>query len=52
VICLETYGNSISNTKFFMYYFKNMSSLKINYHKSDVMVMGYLQRKVLKLLGC
>jgi hypothetical protein len=40
MICLETDEDSIFNTKFLLYYFENMSRLKINYHKSEVMVMG------------
>jgi hypothetical protein len=30
VICLETDEESITNAKFLMYYFENMSDLKIN----------------------
>jgi hypothetical protein len=40
VICLEIDEDSIANTKFLLYYFENMSSLKINYHKSEVIVLG------------
>lgn len=32
---------SIKNTKFLLYYFKWMSGLKINYHKSEVVTFGY-----------
>jgi hypothetical protein len=40
MICLETNEGSIANTKFLLYCFENMSGLKINYHKSEVMVLG------------
>jgi hypothetical protein len=40
VICLEIDEESIANTKFLLYYFENMFGLKINYHKSEVMVLG------------
>jgi hypothetical protein len=40
VICLEIDEESITNTKFLLYYFENMFGLKINYHKSEVMVLG------------
>lgn len=35
--CREDY---ILNLKFLLYYFEWMSRLKINYHKSDIFVMG------------
>jgi hypothetical protein len=40
IICLEVYENSIVHTKFLLYCFECFSGLKINYHKSEVMVMG------------
>jgi hypothetical protein len=40
IICLEVDENSIAHTKFLLYCFESLSSLKINYHKSEVMVMG------------
>jgi hypothetical protein len=49
VICLETDEDSIENTKFLLYCFENMSGLKINYHKSEVIVLGSPVRKVAKL---
>jgi hypothetical protein len=55
VICLEVDDDSIANTKFLLYYFGNMSSLKINYHKSEVMVLGVPREesaKIAKLLNC
>jgi hypothetical protein len=32
--------DSIMHTKFLLYYFESLSGLKINYHKSEVMLMG------------
>jgi hypothetical protein len=49
VICLETYEDSIANTKFLLYCFENMSGLKINYHKSEVIVLGCLVKRALEL---
>jgi hypothetical protein len=49
VIRLETDEDSIENTKFLLYCFENMSGLKINYHKSEVIVLGSPVRKVAKL---
>jgi hypothetical protein len=55
VICLETDEGSIANTKFLLYCFENMSRLKINYHKSEVMVLGISVEKIARnarLLNC
>jgi hypothetical protein len=54
VICLEIDEDSIANTKFLLYYFENMSSLKINYHKSEVIVLGSLvwSARIARLLNC
>jgi hypothetical protein len=40
IIFLEVEEQSISNVKFLLYCFKNMSGLKINYQKSEVIVLG------------
>jgi hypothetical protein len=40
IICIKADENSIMHTKFLLYCFESMSGLKINYHKSDVMVLG------------
>jgi hypothetical protein len=55
VICLETYEDSIANTKFLLYCFENMSGLKINYHKSEVIVLGVPSEesaRIAKLFNC
>jgi hypothetical protein len=55
VICLEIDENSIANTKFLLYYFENMSGLKINYHKSEVMVLGVPveeSARIARMLNC
>jgi hypothetical protein len=49
VICLETDEDSIANAKFLPYCFKNMSGMKINYHKSELIVLGCLVKRVLEL---
>jgi hypothetical protein len=30
----------IANAKFLLYYFENMFGMKLNYHKSEVVVVG------------
>jgi hypothetical protein len=55
VICLETDDESISNIKFLLYCFENMSGLKINYNKSEVMAMGVSAEessRIARLLSC
>jgi hypothetical protein len=55
VICLETDDESISNIKFLLYCFENMSGLKINYNKSEVMAMGVSAEessRTARLLSC
>ena len=41
IFLVEGSDADISNLKFLLLSFQQMSSLKINYDKSDVMVMGY-----------
>jgi hypothetical protein len=41
IIFLECDEESIANTKFLFYCFENMSGLKINFHRSEVMMVGY-----------
>jgi hypothetical protein len=46
---------SIIHTKFLLYFFKNMSCLKINYQKSEVLVIGGSeeeQERVAGMLNC
>jgi hypothetical protein len=40
IICIEVNEDSITHTKFLLYYFEGLSGLKINYHKCEVMVLG------------
>lgn len=40
VLMIECYDAYILNFKFLMYYFEWMSGLKINYHKSEVFLLG------------
>jgi hypothetical protein len=45
----------ISNLKFLLMCFEDMSGLKINYHKSKVIVMGQpeeTQRRIVDMLNC
>jgi hypothetical protein len=55
VICLEVDDESIANIKFLLYYFENMPGLKIDCHKSEVMVLGVPREesaKIARLLNC
>jgi hypothetical protein len=55
MICLETNEESIVNTKFILYCFENMSGMKINYHKSEVTVLGVSNKgsaRIAKLFNC
>jgi hypothetical protein len=40
MIMIENDNNSINNLKFLLICFELLSGLKINYHKSEVIVMG------------
>ena len=45
----------VSNLKFLLMCFENMSGLKINYHKSEVVVLGHpleIQDRVAQCLNC
>jgi hypothetical protein len=55
VIRLETDEDSIANTKFLLYYLENMSGMKINYYKGEVMVLGVSggeSARIARLLNC
>jgi hypothetical protein len=55
IICLEVDDNSIIHTKFFLYCFESLSGLKINYHKSEVMVTGVSDEervRIANMLNC
>jgi hypothetical protein len=54
-ICLEVDEDSIAPMKFLLYCFGNMSGLKINYHKSEVMLMGVSKEessRIVNVLNC
>jgi hypothetical protein len=45
----------LANTKFLLYCFENMSGLRINYHKSEVMVLGVSgeeSARIARLINC
>jgi hypothetical protein len=52
VIFLECAEESIAKTKFLLYCFENMSGLKINFHKCDVMVVGYQKEESARIANC
>jgi hypothetical protein len=45
IIFLDLDEQSIIYTKFLLYCFEDMSGLKINYEKSEIYVLGALQKK-------
>jgi hypothetical protein len=55
VVLLECSDSNILHLKFLLYYFENMLGMKINYHKSEVFVVGceiYEQERVAHMLNC
>ena len=55
VILMALDDNTIRNTKFLLYCFEWMSGLKINYHKSEVVVFGAHEEeriRVANMLNC
>lgn len=44
IIFLDLDDDSISNAKFILYCFENMSGLRINYQKSEVYVLGWVPK--------
>jgi hypothetical protein len=55
IIFLEGNRDSITHIKFLLYYFKNMSGLKINYQKSEIMVVGASKEEssyITNMLNC
>ena len=55
VILMDLDDKTIRNTKFLLYCFEWMSGLKINYHKSEVLVFGATedeQTRVANMLNC
>jgi hypothetical protein len=55
LILVQYNEQHISNLKFLLMCFEEMSGLKINYHKSEVMVMGQspdIMQRVADMLNC
>jgi hypothetical protein len=55
MIMIAPYDISFANLKFLLLYFKNMASLKINFSKSEVGVVGFdqwEQQRIANLLNC
>jgi hypothetical protein len=55
IVFLNHDDQSIYNTKFLLYYFEDMSGLKINYEKSEVFVLGCFdeeQKRVAEMFNC
>jgi hypothetical protein len=55
VVLLEMTDMNILHTKFMLYCFENMYGMKINYHKSEVFVLGCdveEQKRVSRMLYC
>jgi hypothetical protein len=43
IICMDIDKKYIASVKFLLYCFENMSRLKINYHKSEIIVLGSVE---------
>jgi hypothetical protein len=52
VIFLEADDTCVANLKFILYCLKEMSGLKINYHKSEVIVVGASKEESTKIANC
>jgi hypothetical protein len=55
LILVEPYDEGIANLKLLLLCFENMSGLKINFDKSEVLVMGVTapeQRRIASMLNC
>jgi hypothetical protein len=55
LILIERTDEGIAHLKLLLLYFENMSGLKINFDKSEVLVMGMSapeQRRIVNLLNC
>lgn len=55
VIIMDCDDTTTTNVKFLLYCFELMSSLKINYHKSEVLVFGVSeneQNRIADMLNC
>jgi hypothetical protein len=52
VIFLEAEEEYVVNLKFILYCFENMSGLKINFHKSKVIVVGASKEEGARIANC
>jgi hypothetical protein len=55
VVFINMDDQSVMNIKFILYYFENMSGLKINYDKSEIFVLGCTpeaEHRVAEILNC
>jgi hypothetical protein len=50
VIFFDIEDEYVANLKFILYCFEEMLGLKINFHKSEVIVLGFRMKKALELL--
>jgi hypothetical protein len=49
---LEANEEYVANLKFILYCFEDMSGLKINFHKSEVVVLGVSKEESTRLANC
>jgi hypothetical protein len=49
IIYIKMYEESRAHTEFLLYYFESLFGLKINYHKSEVMVLVVLNEERAKI---
>jgi hypothetical protein len=49
---LEAEEEYVTNLMFLLYYFENMSGLKINFHKNKVIVVGASKEEGARIANC
>jgi hypothetical protein len=52
VIFLEANDECVTNLKFILYCFEKMSGLKVNFHKSEVTVLGVSKEESTRIANC
>jgi hypothetical protein len=52
VIFLEANDECVTNLKFILYCFEKMSGLKVNFHKSEVIVLGVSKEESTRIANC
>jgi hypothetical protein len=55
ILMIQNQEESIVNLNFILYSFESMSGMKINYHKSEVFVIGekvQVQKEIAEKLNC